>query len=143
MIVMVTGHRLPRLHGRASEVSRWLNDKLKELKPEYVITGMAEGADQIFAHNALALDIPYICVFPHPRVLRDEEEYLVENAEGVTYYGKDYDRGNYMKRDCYMVDHSDLVLAVWDGTPAGGTFDTAEYAKRKGKEVIYFPWRGE
>lgn len=143
MRVMVTGHRPPRLAGRSKEVSRWLYDKLGELEPDDVMTGMARGVDQIFAHKALSLDIPYICVFPHPRSLNDEESYLLSHAKSTIYYERNYDKRNYTMRDRYMVDHSDVVLVVWDGIPAGGTYVTAEYAKKQGKKVIYFPWRGE
>ena len=39
------------------------------------------------------------------------------------------------KRNVYMVDHSDYVVAVWDGTRSG-TGNTVEYAKTKGKGII-------
>ena len=38
-------------------------------------------------------------------------------------------------RNDYMVDHSDLVLAIWNGEQSGGTWHTIEYAKAKGKQV--------
>ena len=41
------------------------------------------------------------------------------------------------KRNKYMVDQSDLVIAVWDGKKVGGTWNTIKYAKSKEKQVIY------
>ena len=38
-------------------------------------------------------------------------------------------------RNDYMVDHSDLVLAIWNGEQSGGTWHTIQYAKAKGKQV--------
>ena len=38
-------------------------------------------------------------------------------------------------RNDYMVDHSDLVLAIWNGEQSGGTWHTIQYAKTKGKQV--------
>lgn len=141
MKVMVTGHRLERLGNRGEEVSIWLKKELKKLKPTVAICGMANGVDQNFAYNVLDLDIPLVAVYPHPkRGYSEEEKYLRENATEIIYYSKEYDIKNYTARDYYMVDHSDVVLAVWDGIAAGGTYKTAEYAKKQGKEVIYFPW---
>lgn len=39
------------------------------------------------------------------------------------------------KRNEAMVDASDLVIAVWDGTD-GGTANCVRYAQRKGKEIV-------
>lgn len=38
-------------------------------------------------------------------------------------------------RNEWMVDNSDLVLAVWDGS-SGGTGNCVKYAKKKNKEII-------
>lgn len=54
-------------------------------------------------------------------------------------YFESYDKRSYYVRDKAMVDDSDVVLAVYDGIPAGGTYATIEYAKSKGKQIIYFP----
>lgn len=39
------------------------------------------------------------------------------------------------KRNEYMVDNSDIVIAVWDGT-SGGTGNCVRYAKKKNKTII-------
>jgi uncharacterized phage-like protein YoqJ len=39
------------------------------------------------------------------------------------------------KRNEYMVDKCDKLLAVWNGT-TGGTHNCIKYAKSKGKEII-------
>lgn len=36
---------------------------------------------------------------------------------------------------------ADIVLAVWDGKEWGGTWNTIKYARDKGKEIRYFPWK--
>ena len=41
------------------------------------------------------------------------------------------------KRNEYMVDNSDLVLAFWNGEESGGTYYTLSYAKKKNKRVFY------
>ena len=39
------------------------------------------------------------------------------------------------KRNRYMVNACDVVIAVWDGRPSG-TGKTVQYAKEQGKEII-------
>ena len=40
------------------------------------------------------------------------------------------------KRNRYMVDHADFIIAVWDGRPSG-TGKTVTYARdRNGKSII-------
>lgn len=40
-----------------------------------------------------------------------------------------------LKRNEKMVEAADLVLVIWDGVSRGAKY-TAEYAKKKGKEVL-------
>ena len=49
-----------------------------------------------------------------------------------TYY-----RGCMHKRNRYMVDKADLVLAVWNGVCSGGTWETIKYARKNGKIIRY------
>ena len=46
-----------------------------------------------------------------------------------------YDRGCMMRRNRYMVNRSVRLIAVYDGTPKGGTFNTLAYAMRRGLET--------
>ena len=39
------------------------------------------------------------------------------------------------KRNRYMVDHADYILAVWNGCPSG-TGNTVRYAHKKGRSII-------
>lgn len=39
------------------------------------------------------------------------------------------------KRNEYMVNNSDYVIAVWNGKPSG-TGNTVEYSKKKNKVVL-------
>ena len=55
---MVTGHRPERLNGRELEVTEWFDSQIRELQPTIAISGMAAGADQIYAELALKQRIP-------------------------------------------------------------------------------------
>jgi uncharacterized phage-like protein YoqJ len=39
-------------------------------------------------------------------------------------------------RNEYMVDHADVVIAIWNGNQHGGTFNAVSYARQKHKPVI-------
>ena len=49
---------------------------------------------------------------------------------------KEYTAGCMMKRNRYMVDNADVVLAYLKKS-SGGTYNTVKYAVSEGKEVIY------
>lgn len=139
MNVMITGHRPERLKGREKEVKEWINHQLDILQPTLAINGMAQGVDQIFAKIAKDKGVPLLNVYPHRRKFHPYEEMLNEN-ENVVFFSDTYSKSNYILRDRYMVDNADIVLAVFDGIPAGGTWQTIEYAKQKNKKIIYFNW---
>ena len=42
-------------------------------------------------------------------------------------------------RDQYIVDHSDVMLAIWDGNKTGGVWSTIRKAHKAEKRIIYCP----
>ena len=113
MKVMVTGHRPERLGNKATSAAVWLDSQLRELKPDIAITGMAAGADQIFAELALKQRISLAAALPwkkdwdkyHPVVQR-----MLEQADEVVYAYDHYDKRGYVARDKIMVDAADIFL---------------------------------
>ena len=74
------------------------------------------------------------------KTLREQIINLIEN-EGVTHFisgmaiGVDMYAAEIVdKRNRYMVDHADVLIAVWDGSPSG-TGKTVRYAHQQGKSV--------
>ena len=63
-------------------------------------------------------------------------EYAKENNY-KTVISERYFKGCMQKRNRYMVDKSDLVLAIWNGSETGGTWNTIKYARSKNKEILY------
>ena len=47
-----------------------------------------------------------------------------------------YSAGCMQRRNRYMVDHAQRLIAVFDGQE-GGTRRTVEYAMRRGLEIVY------
>ena len=46
-----------------------------------------------------------------------------------------YGPGCMQRRNRYMVDHSALLIAVYDGRKTGGTYYTVKYAKSLDKDI--------
>ena len=69
--------------------------------------------------------------------LVDINEYrnLKDAADEVIYIQNFYDSGCMMKRNRYMVDHSSVCIAYFNGK-AGGTVNTVNYANKKGVAVV-------
>jgi len=66
---------------------------------------------------------------------RARYDYVLAAADERICLSDEYFRGCYNRRNRYMVDHSELVIAHYDGSP-GGTRDTVKYAEGKGIRVI-------
>lgn len=129
-----------------------LKSEIKKLIDEgytYFISGMAEGADLDFAVcvNEFSKENDNIfleAAIPYPiKETKKESEYSYKRKIVLNYYKKitpvspSYYNGCMQKRNRYMVDNSDLVMAVWNGKEEGGTWDTIKYARRRGKTIKY------
>jgi uncharacterized phage-like protein YoqJ len=113
------------------------------------ITGMAEGADIDFAKCVLKLRTSYDHItleaaLPYPVAARKHistqamtREEIWKSANHRHIVSPYYHRGCMQMRNQYMVDKSDLVLAVWNGECHGGTWNTIQYARSKEKPIRY------
>lgn len=154
MKICVTGHRPNKLYGYDLSDSRWqqLKEQFKEILRENncdeAITGMALGIDTIFALAVLELresgyPIKLHCAIPckkqdkfWPEENRILYKTILENADTVKLVSnEEYKPWVMQKRNEYMVDLADKVIAVWDGSKSG-TGNCVKYAKQVGKVVI-------
>ncbi len=75
---------------------------------------------------------------------KKRHDQLFAAADITTATGHAYTKSTMYRRNRYLVDNADLVLAAYDGQ-AGGTAMTCEYARRIGIPVIVIPpvrkWR--
>lgn len=60
---------------------------------------------------------------------------ILDKADNVTLVNNNYFRAYMLVRNDYMVDHSDLMLAIWNGEQSCGTWHTIQCAKAKDKQV--------
>jgi uncharacterized phage-like protein YoqJ len=152
MIICGTGHRPKKLGGYGADVERRLiayaGTALDSYKPDMVISGMALGWDQALAETALLMGIPYTAAIPFvgqgddwPKLSKARYIELVDKADRViTVCDVGYASWKMQKRNEWMVDHSDMVLALWNGSE-GGTANCVAYAEKVGKPVVNF-WDG-
>ncbi|MCM1440290.1 MAG: SLOG family protein [Roseburia sp.] len=116
----------------------------------HFISGMAIGADTDFASICLDLRdsrFPHITVegaIPCPNqdarwTPNDKETYreLLKRLDTTTQVSPRYSYDCFQKRNEYMVDAADQVIAVWNGEKRGGTFNAICYAKKKQKPVYF------
>lgn len=147
-----TGHRpekLPWGKDEADPRCLALKERLREAVVSayedgmrHFICGMARGCDLYFAEIVLELrrdrpDVTLEAAVPWPgqsdgwdQVSRERWQRLLAACDRRTVVQQGYDPGCLLRRNRYMVDHSSLVIAVYDGTP-GGTCRTLEYAVRQ------------
>jgi nucleoside 2-deoxyribosyltransferase len=160
----VTGHRDP---ADETEISGLVRKHLSEIAKRFsanastrviftVVSALADGADQLVVRQAIeqlgadhvtlraVLPFPaagYAATVSHPRAF---EELLAMAATIVTLPPSE-DRGEaYERAGRVIVDHSDVVIALWDGYPAdgrGGTAETVAYAQAKQTPVFAVPTR--
>lgn len=165
--VVVTGHRPPRLGldytPRSNRLLttyavcalKWIEKKAEQkgLRLTRVIVGMAQGWDQACGHAALINGYKLTCALPFdghgsnwPEAGRRRHDAILAKADRVhvvspgPYRGRK-DAHKYVVRDRWMVEEANggLLLALWDGSEEGGTYETVEYAAEVGVP-IYNVW---
>lgn len=125
--------------------------------PLQILSSLAEGADRLVARRVLSHPgARLMAVLPLSRLdyitdfesqdSRDEFLALLGEAESVIEMPTRESRAEaYEGAGHYVVEHSDVLIAVWDGLPArgqGGTAEIVEWARRFGKPV-YRVWAGK
>jgi hypothetical protein len=152
-IIGVTGHRiLPKLTQTRLCVREFINDLVQQSGRLVVLSPLAEGADRLVAfevlkypntslHVVLPLEIDdYRKDFSSPTSLAEFQS-LLEQAELVKVLPSVENRNlAYEAVGRYVVDHCDLLVALWDGHDThkqGGTAEIVAYARNKQKPLCW------
>ena len=154
MKVCVTGHRPDKLYGydlnhkNYTKLKKLLKDLLVDLGCTEAISGMALGVDTLYALAVLELrdegyPIKLHCAIPCKNhcsawssASRKQYADILAKADKVVLVSdEEYKPWLMQKRNEYMVDRADKVIAVWNGT-SGGTANCVKYAKAEGKHII-------
>lgn len=151
MIIAATGHRPHKLGNEydGGPYTDFLMDKFYEIldqyKPDKIISGLALGVDTIWAICGMVYEIPLIAAVPFEgqevrwrNSCQDRYWSILHHplTEVVHVCSPGYAAWKMQKRNEWMVDHADILVAVWDGSE-GGTYNCIQYAKKKGIRIIY------
>lgn len=153
-----TGHRPRSFPWKGDETApgcallkKTLAEQIKLLADRGVtdwLSGIAQGVDLWAAEIVLDLKEKNLalrlhCILPcegqerkWPSSERERYYSILRQADEVIYVNREYHNGCMLERNRYLVEHSSVLLAVYNGTYRGGTGMTVRYAKRLGREVI-------
>lgn len=150
-----TGHRPNKLSGYNPKDNAKLLWKLHEVIVDHVkdkdvdtfINGVALGIDMWGARIVIKLKETYphlklISAIPcrnhsnrWPESSQKEWQFVIDNSdETVLVTDEEYKPFHMQIRNQYMVDNSDYVISVHDGSK-GGTGNCVEYARKKNKQI--------
>ena len=145
-----TGHRWydsSRKHSVRKRIEECVREAYRNGITNF-ISGMAIGFDLVAAEVVLSLiqECPAItltAVLPFREQASRFNELnkcryykCLSQADDIVILSNDYTAKGYLERDRFMVEHSALLIACYDGRNRGCTFWTVNYAARTGKNVI-------
>ena len=153
-----TGHRPQKFpwgydeaDTRCMELKKMLGEQIENLIFDgYTdfLSGMAEGVDTWAALAVLALReknpaLKLHCILPcweqadkWSASARECYRNILEQADSIVYVNRVYRKNCMLERNRFLVDHADLLLAVYNGEQRGGTAATVRYARKMGKKIV-------
>jgi len=155
-----TGHRPEHLPWGRAEALKECKDyylrlcrateEMMEAGCRIFYCGMARGIDNMAGQIVLGLrearpelGLKLIAVCPHADQAafwsaKDKQmhQFLLGLADEVVTLEPSYTPSCFHRRNRYMVDRCDYVIAGFDGVTKGGTASTVSYAKRRGKQIL-------
>ncbi len=151
MRVAFTGHRPEKTGGFdpsnpvRTKIRAALSILLTDMQSGGALTamsGMALGFDQDAAQVCIELSIPFTAAVPFhgqekvwPLQSRKHYEMLLNKAANVHVVCEGgYAAFKMQKRNIWMIENSDLLIACWNGSP-GGTANAVHYAEKTNKPV--------
>lgn len=112
------------------------------------LSGMALGVDLWSAQIVLGLQEKYPairlqCILPcegqeikWADSAREQYRTILRQASDVVYVSQKYTPNCMLERNRYLVNHSSILLAVYNGAQRSGTGATVNYARKLGREII-------
>lgn len=112
------------------------------------LSGMALGIDLWAAQIVLDLRkknplLKLCCALPckgqekkWPAHAQEQYRSILRQADRTIWVSREYTADCMLNRNRYMVDHTSVLLAVYDATYRSGTGMTVRYAESKGRKII-------
>jgi uncharacterized phage-like protein YoqJ len=151
LVLGFTGHRPERIIDyNETRLLSLCNAIIDKYQPDLIITGMALGWDSCIAQSAIEKEIEFDAAIPflgqelkwlgsdrkkYHRILKSARNIQIISEGGFT-------PTKMQKRNQYIVDNCDILIALWDGKEYGGTWNCIRYGKEKGKKIVnvYQSW---
>ena len=161
MKIALTGHRPQRLglpddelDMAWSKIGHWIFNQILDASDIYC--GMANGSDILIGLNTCAIKESYRNISPRIEDNRNLKLHCIlpckdynssnkyfsklkQEADEWVELSDEFYKGCDNARDQYMVEHCDVLLAIWDGNKSGGVWSTIRKAQKAGKTIIYCP----
>lgn len=156
-IACFTGHRPEKIFNNTDDIAvklailkRCIRNEIEiAINEGYTefISGMARGTDIFSAelvlyHKQKYPNIKLTCALPFPEQgegfsekWRVRYDNIIEQCDKVVTVCDKFSKQAFMIRNRYMVDCSSRVIAIFNGGK-GGTANTVNYAKSKGREIV-------
>ena len=67
---------------------------------------------------------------------RERYRAVLSLADGIFYVSRERRRNCMLERDRFLVSHSTILFAVYNGEKRGGTAATVRYARNLGREIF-------
>lgn len=159
----ITGHRPTRFRFKYNENDSRCKRLKKQLREQFALL-YSKGVRRFYVGGALGVDqwsgeillkmqlepeyqgIELIVVQPFPDHdacwddrSRERLAFLIRHSTEHIVIGEEARRENFIKRNRYMVDHADCLLAVYDNSRSirSGTGATVHYAEKTAKPIIF------
>lgn len=145
MKIAVTGHRPNKLKNVDAIQHHMMDFLLVQDPAPVLISGGALGVDQLWIEVGLCLELLIIAALPFKdydnkwsAALRQKYQRLLDQCHEVRYICEPgYQAHKFQKRNEWMVDNCDLLVAYWNGTPSG-TKNCIDYALKVKRNVQIF-----
>ena len=144
-----TGHRPEKLTADSEAIKAALAAEIDAAIADGItgfITGMARGVDMwaaelVLARRATNPGVTLFCAIPYEGfekkwadTWRDLYQSILAQANGSKIFQPCFTYASFQERNRWMVDHSERVIAVFNGEK-GGTKNTLDYARKAGVRV--------
>lgn len=110
----------------------------------HFVSGFANGADLLCAEVVAKFkesnhDISLEAAIPNRDRLNCKSmlfKKLIADCNYISIMQDGYNIGCFEKRNRYMIDKSDVIIAIWGNNKSGSTYNAVTYARLKGKKMI-------
>ena len=154
--ISFTGHRpkglpwgynenLPQAIKFKQDMKTLLIEKINQGYHNFIV-GMALGIDMMVAELLIELKNEYNIFIKAAIPCKNQEikwnmlqqkryKNILEKCDNIVFVSDNYSINCMQRRNEYMVDNSNMLIAVWNGKPSG-TENTIKYANQKGVDII-------